>query len=109
MHGSGLLIRRVGAGARLRKRKCAERLASRQRSEPSVLLRSTARVIDELGDERIGHGQRGRECRARLRDGLDRQRVADIIAPSSSPGPRNGDAEQPRVGSGANQVARKLA
>ena len=100
----GLLIRGVGAGVGLRQRKGADRLAARKPAQPLLALLIAARVRNELGDERVGHRQRHGDRRARLRDRLDGERVAHVVAPGAAPRLRNRDAEQPMAGRGAHHV-----
>ena len=107
--GPRLLIGGVGAGVRLREREGAYRLARRQPSQPLLFLRRPAGMRQQLGDQRIGDRQRHRNRRARLRDRLDRQRVAHVIEAGATPPAWNGHPEQAAAGGRPHDVERKLA
>ena len=75
----------------------------------TLLLRVAAGVGDELGDERVGHDERHGHRRARPRDRLDGERVADVVAAGAAPGRRNRHASRPWRGRRANHIERELA
>ena len=108
-HGHRFLVRRIGAGVRFGKREGTDRSAARQRPEPAFTLPIAPRMGDYLRDERVGHRQRYRDGRARLRDGFNRERVAHIVAPRPAPRSGNRDPEQPVRGGRVHHVRGVLA
>ncbi len=89
----GLLVRRVGAGVRLGQRECADGLTRGEPRQPLLLLRVAAGTRDDFGDERVLDGEDDRHRGAPARDGLDRQRVADVIELPAAKGFRHAQAE----------------
>jgi hypothetical protein len=87
----------------------SDHLAARQRPQPLIALPVAAGVRDQLGHERVGDRQRHRDGGARVRDRLDGEHVADVIASGAAPLFRNGHAEQPVLPGRVHDVGRKFA
>ncbi len=107
--GGGLLIRGVGARRGLGQREGADHRAARQPPQPAIALRVCARVLDQLGHERVGDHERRGHRRARPPDGLDGQRIAEVVASGASPRGRHRHAVQTEARGGADHVRRELA
>jgi hypothetical protein len=89
----GLLVRRVCAGVRFGQRECADRLTGGEPGQPLFLLRVAAGTCDDFSDERVLDGEDDRHGGAPPRDGLDRQRVADVVELPPAKGFRHAQAE----------------
>ena len=70
-------------------------------------MRLGAELCDGLGDERRVDADDDGEHGARLREGLDRQRIAHVVATAATPLLRNRDTEQASRGSLSHDLQRK--
>jgi hypothetical protein len=62
--------------------------------QPLGLLCAIAEPQDDLGNERVAHGEDHGDRGARPRDGFDAEGVADVIVPQASVLARDRDPEQ---------------
>jgi hypothetical protein len=105
----GLLVAGVGAGVLLGQREGANRVAGCQAPQPFLFLRGGAELGNRLGDERGVDRGDDRDDRAGPGEGLDRQRVSDVVPSAAAPLARDRRAKQAERRRLADQRTRELA
>ena len=74
--------------------KRADPVARDQLTQPRLLLRIRAELVDGFRDERVVHACNDGNDGAGTCDGLERERVTDVVPARTAPRRRNRDAEQ---------------